>query len=99
MKVLKSAAAGTMESSDIMVTVSPGEGSIEIELDSTVEMQYGRAIRDTITETLKELEIDSARVKAVDQGALDCVIRARVQASAYRACESEDYHWEIRDEA
>ena len=96
MKVLKAAVTGTMESSDIMVTIAPNEGAgIAIELDSSVEKQFGKAIRATITETLAELDIQDAMVSAVDKGALDCVIRARVKASAYRACDRDDYTWEV----
>lgn len=96
MKVLKTAVTGTMESSDIMVTIAPNEGAgIEIELDSSVEKQFGRAIRAAITDTLAELEIRDAKVHAVDKGALDCVIRARVKASAYRACGRDDYTWGV----
>ena len=97
MNVQKTAVTGTMESSDIMVTIAPNDGGgIEIELDSTVEKQFGKAIRATIAETLAELGIRDARVTAVDKGALDCVIRARVKASAYRACEQDNYVWEVR---
>lgn len=96
MKVLKTAVTGTMESSDIMVTIAPNEGAgIEIELDSSVEKQFGKAIRAAITDTLSELGIQDAKVRAVDKGALDCVIRARVKASAYRACERDDYTWGV----
>lgn len=96
MKVLKTAVTGTMESSDIMVTIAPNEGAgIEIELDSSVEKQFGKAIRTTISATLAELGIQDAKVSAVDKGALDCVIRARVKASAYRACERDDYAWGV----
>ena len=96
MKVLKAAVTGTMEYSDIMVTIAPNEGAgIAIELDSSVEKQFGKAIRATITETLAELDIQDAKVSAVDKGALDCVIRARVKASAYRACERDDYAWGV----
>lgn len=98
MHVLKTAVTGTMESSDIMVTIAPNPGQgITIQLDSTVEKQFGKAIRSTIAQTLSELEITEASVTAVDKGALDCVIRARVTASAYRACGREDYVWkEVR---
>ena len=96
MKVLKTAVTGTMESSDIMVTIAPNEGAgIAIELDSSVEKQFGKAIRATITETLTELDIQDAKVSAVDKGSLDCVIRARVKARAYRACERDDYAWGV----
>lgn len=93
MKVLKAAVSGTMESSDIMVTIAPNDKGIVIELDSTVEKQFGKAIRATIMETLTALDIQDAQVTAVDKGALDCVIRARVKASAYRACEQDNYVW------
>lgn len=97
MNVKKAAVSGTMESSDIMVTIAPHEeGGIVIDLNSTVEKQFGDAIRAAIIETLTELDIRDARVTAVDKGALDCVIRARVKASAFRACERDDYTWEVQ---
>ena len=72
MIVKKAAVSGTMESSDIMVTVAPNEGGgIEIDLNSTVEKQFGAAIRAAITETLEALGIQDARVAAVDKGALE----------------------------
>lgn len=97
MNVKKTAVSGTLESSDIMVTIGPNEGGgVVIDLNSTVEKQFGEAIRATISETLAELGIRDAQVTAVDKGALDCVIRARVKASAFRACERDDYEWEVR---
>ena len=85
MEILKSAAAGTLESSDAMVTVEPGEDGIELELSSSVMNQFGRQIVKVIRETLSELNIENAFVTAVDKGALDCTIRARVTAAAVRA--------------
>lgn len=94
MEIQQTAVAGTMESSDIMVTISPNDGKgMEIDLDSTVEKQYGKAIRKTIEDTLKELKICHARVRAVDKGALDCAIQARVKAAAYRASGEQAYRW------
>ena len=55
MEILKSAAAGTLESSDAMVTVEPGDGGIELELSSSVMNQYGRQIKATVMETLDRL--------------------------------------------
>ena len=51
MEILKSAVAGTLESSDAMVTVEPGEG-IELSVSSSVMNQYGRQIKATVLETL-----------------------------------------------
>jgi len=94
MKVLKTAVAGTMESSDIMVTVAPPEGNlIEIELNSLVEKQFGDQIRESILEILQKHDITSAKINAIDKGALDCTIKARVETAIYRACEVTDYIW------
>ena len=80
---MKEAIAGTLESGDIMITIGPGEG-LNIELDSSVAAQFGRQIKSVIEETLSGLGISDAKVKALDKGALDCTIRARVTAAAVR---------------
>jgi citrate lyase subunit gamma (acyl carrier protein) len=97
MDIVKAATAGTMESNDIMVTVEPGKApGVRVELTSNVLQQFGKQIEKVIRGTLNELEIDSAEVTAVDKGALDCTIRARVSAAAYRAAQRTDYRWEDR---
>ncbi|MDR1058073.1 MAG: citrate lyase acyl carrier protein [Treponema sp.] len=93
MNVLETSTAGTLESSDIMITLEPGGGGIEIKLQSIVEKQFGRDIRRAIEETLTELEIKSARITAVDKGALDCTIRARTKTAAFRSCKNVSYEW------
>jgi citrate lyase subunit gamma (acyl carrier protein) len=50
-----------------------------------VAAQFGRQIKAVITETLEGLGIEDAHVQAIDKGALDCTIRARVTAAAVRA--------------
>ena len=45
MEVKKAAMAGTLESSDAQVTVEPGDGTIELTIESSVIHQYGRQIR------------------------------------------------------
>lgn len=84
MEILKPAIAGTLESSDAQVTVEPGEGGIELALTSSVMNQYGRQIKAAVLETLERLEVTSARVTVVDKGALDCTLKARVEAAALR---------------
>ena len=81
---MKTSTAGTLESGDIMITIGPGKG-LEVNLQSSVEAQFGAQIRAVITETLEGLDIHDACVDAVDKGALDCTIRARVTAAAVRA--------------
>ena len=97
MKIIKNATAGTLESNDIRIMLVENENAgIKIELESNVEKQFGKQIRKVIKETLEKLEIDNVRVVAIDKGALDCTIKARVACAAYRACEvEEDYNWEV----
>lgn len=45
MDIRKTAVAGTLESSDAMVTIEPNENGIEFELESTVLNQFGHSIR------------------------------------------------------
>lgn len=78
--------AGTLESSDAQVTVEPGNGCVEIELESSVMNQYGRQIKETVLETLSRLSVDDAVVRIVDKGALDCTIKARVECAVFRSC-------------
>ena len=83
---MKEAMAGTLESGDILIQISPADApGLQIDLDSTVEFQFGKQIKKVITETLEGLNISDADVKATDKGALDCTIRARVTAAAVRA--------------
>ena len=84
MEILKTAAAGTLESSDCLVTVEPGEG-IHLDLSSSVMNQYGRQIKATVLETLERLGVANASVTVVDKGALDCTLKARVECAVYRS--------------
>ena len=90
MDIKKTALAGTLESSDIQITLSKGDNGINIDLDSSVEELYGDQIRKVITNTLAAYGVDNANVKAVDKGALDCVVKARTMAAAQRALETTD---------
>ena len=79
-KIIRSATAGTLESSDALVTVAPHENGV----DSVVQKQFGEEIFRAVEETLRALEVKDARVSVVDRGALDCVIRARVETAVLR---------------
>lgn len=87
MEILKSAAAGTLESSDCMVTVEPGEG-ISLDLSSSVMNQYGRQIKAAVLETLDRLDVKNANVTVVDKGALECTLKARVECAVFRSCDA-----------
>ena len=43
-----------------------------------------------MTKVLEELEVKNAHIEAVDHGALDCTIRARLTTAVRRACREEE---------
>jgi citrate lyase subunit gamma (acyl carrier protein) len=96
MDIITPSVAGTLESSDIMITVEPGGPGITVDLQSIVEKQFGGEIRRAILETLSELSVEHAKVSAVDKGALDCTIRARTKTAVYRANGQVPYVWEAQ---
>ena len=97
MELIKTGMAGTVESGDILVEVEKTETSgLEIQLDSTVMGLYGRRIREVITETVAECGVDGIKIVASDKGSLDCTIRARIKTAILRACDSQDYGWDVK---
>lgn len=90
MEIKRPAIAGTLESSDCQVTVEPGDGQVEFELESAVMHQFGKQIRKVVMETLEHLDVKDVRITVVDKGALDCTIRARVEGAVYRSVEQKD---------
>ena len=84
MKIIQCASAGTMESSDVYVEIEPGEAGVQVELQSVVLDRFGEEIHRTVREVLSELCVEQAKVRVVDQGALECVIRARVETAVLR---------------
>ncbi|HBG16165.1 MAG TPA: citrate lyase acyl carrier protein [Firmicutes bacterium] len=97
MKINAVGVAGTLESSDIIVQIEKNTGKgIEIELKSTVENQFGGQIRKVIKETLEEMGITDALVRANDKGALDCTIRARILTAVNRVSDGNSYPWGVK---
>lgn len=85
MEILRNAIAGTMESSDAMVTVEPSDKGIELSISSAVLGQFGHAIKRTVLDTADRLGITNAKITVVDRGALDCTLKARLECAIYRA--------------
>ena len=83
MEIITNAAAGTMESSDAYVEIEPAE-SLQIQLESVVQEQFGDDIRAVVTEVLADNNVEKANVRVIDRGALECVIRARVETAILR---------------
>ena len=98
MEIKQAAMVGTLESSDIQISIMPNPGKgLEIQLQSIVKTQYGDAILATLTEVLKTFGITDAFVDVVDRGALDWVIRSRMQAACCRAT-GVKFNWEGEDQ-
>lgn len=94
MKIVQEALAGTFESSDLLVKVLPAEAELNVVLNSEVMQQFGVQIRRVIDETLAAMHITEGLIIVDDKGALDCVIRARVQSAVLRAAGVENVAWE-----
>lgn len=94
MKIVQAAMAGTLESSDLMVKVSPVESGLDVVIQSEVYKQFGERITEVVNETLAALNIQQGLIVVDDKGALDCVIRARMQAALLRGMAREDIVWE-----
>lgn len=94
MELVKTGISGTVESSDINVVIMPTDKKgIEIDLQSSVEKQFGRQIRTVIEETIRAEGVENASVRAIDKGAVDFVIKARTQTALYRAADKAEYNW------
>ncbi len=87
MQIVRNASAGTMESSDVYVEIEPGNAGIHLQLESVVEQQFGDSIRQVVIQVLEELGVADANVHIVDRGALECVLRARVETAVLRGKE------------
>lgn len=85
MNILKSASAGTLESSDAYVEIEPAANKLAVSVESVVEKQFGDKIRAAVMDVLAENDVKSASVRVIDRGALECVIRARVETAVLRA--------------
>ena len=94
MKIVREALAGTQESSDLMVKIAPADGELEIVINSEVMKQFGEQIRQVVEETLRTMGVQQGLVIVEDKGALDCVIRARLQSAVLRATDTQQIAWE-----
>jgi citrate lyase subunit gamma (acyl carrier protein) len=93
MKIVREALAGTQESSDLMVKIAPAAGELEIVIHSEVIKQFGEQIRQVVDETLHALDVREGLIIVEDKGALDCVIRARLQSAILRATDEPSVDW------
>lgn len=84
MKIEKKTWAGTLESSDAYVEIEPADSGLEINVESVVKKQFGEKIKQAVLEVLQENQVENANVRITDRGALECVIKARVETAVLR---------------
>lgn len=83
---MKTAQAGTLESMDCLVTLTeaaPGAG-VKIEITGAGAARFMTAMEKKIHETLAALGVKDINVAVQDNGALDIVLGARVEAAHRR---------------
>lgn len=86
MKIENNAQAGTLESSDVYVTIlaNPND-TIDIQIKSIVYQQFGQQIYLVAQDTLSDLGITSCILLLEDKGALDFTIKARIESAVQRS--------------
>ncbi|MBU1020662.1 MAG: citrate lyase acyl carrier protein [Firmicutes bacterium] len=75
--------AGSLESSDCLITIAPSEDLV-INIESVVFEQFGDDILRVISETLKLHKITKLNVLCQDKGALDYTIKSRLETAIKR---------------
>ena len=78
--------AGTVESMDCMVTVkrAPAGSGITIRLSGSSTARFAGAMEKKIRSVLEENHIQDIELSVQDNGALDIVLGARVEAALHR---------------
>ena len=95
MKINQAAVAGTLESGDVMIRIAPLDSQdIDLQVNSSVEKQFGDAIRTTILDVLSRYNVRGVQLNVDDKGALDCILRARLEALLARAGGIPALPWE-----
>jgi len=91
MKIEKMVMAGSLESNDLLVTLSPSEeNTLNLTIESIVKKQFGKRIESIAKEMLKEFNVQKGNIRIQDMGALDCTIKARIETAILRIKEENN---------
>ena len=87
MKSITSSQAGTFESSDLIVLIEPLAefAGRKIEIESIVLLQYGDNLKSIVVEMLDQFELADIHLIIKDKGALEPVVRARIETAILRS--------------
>ncbi|EFQ24306.1 citrate lyase acyl carrier protein [Aminomonas paucivorans] len=82
---MKTAQAGTVESMDCLVTLSEGTAGsgVAVQIAGSGAARFRTAMEKKVRQVLESLQASDVSVNVQDNGALDIVLGARVEA-AYR---------------
>ncbi len=84
MILFTTASAGTLESSDCLVTVSPAE-KIKLEYKGANREVFAERTMQLVENTAKKLGLSGVDVLIQDQGALEITVKARLETALFRA--------------
>jgi citrate lyase subunit gamma (acyl carrier protein) len=81
--MMKTAQAGTLESMDCVVSLTEGGAGngMTVTLAGASAARFGKAMETRVRETLKKLGAVDVTASVQDNGALDVVLEARVEAA------------------
>ena len=82
--LLKTASAGTLESSDCLVTVSPAE-KLKLEYKGANSEVFAERTMALVENVSKKYSLIGAEISIQDQGALEITIKARLETALMRA--------------
>lgn len=82
--IVKTASAGSLESSDCLVTVVGADG-VEIDYSGANGKLFQTRTERLLREILDARSLSGVRVQIQDQGALEVTLRARIEAALDRA--------------
>jgi citrate lyase subunit gamma (acyl carrier protein) len=90
-KVLRAAKAGLNDKGDLEVHLKPAgaKSGVQLDIESKVMSMFGEQIRASVIETIEGYCLNDIYVSVRDQGALDYVIRSRVQTAIERAIKED----------
>ena len=80
-----SGAKGEKPRSDLRVKYTPSKKPLSIDIQSTVDTFYGKAIKQQIQTVCQDLQISTGKIEIEDFGALPFVIAARLEAAIKQA--------------
>lgn len=89
MEIKKIASAGSLDSSDVLVTIESNQKNQNyIMINSPFIRQFGQEMKNIVTKILNDLKINGCNIVIQDQGALDEVLIARTITAISRATAS-----------